>query len=72
MINAITHGTINIQFFINKSNQAKEWINKLYTNTPSIIIYKAKLIVFVDFHIADVQLKDYEIDSLRKHERKKK
>jgi hypothetical protein len=30
------------------------------------------LTVFVDFHIADAQLKNYEIDSLRKHERKKK
>jgi hypothetical protein len=30
------------------------------------------LTAFVDFHIADAQLKDYEIDSLRKHEKKKK
>jgi hypothetical protein len=44
----------------------------LCINIPSIAIYKAKLIVFVDFHIADAQLKDHEIDSLRKYKRKKK
>jgi hypothetical protein len=68
----IQHGTINIQFPINKSDQVKEWIDKLYINNPLIAIYKAKLTVFVDFYITDTQLKDYEIDSLRKYKRKKK
>jgi hypothetical protein len=68
----IQHGIINIQFPIDKSDQAKEWINKLYINILSIIIYKAKLTAFVNFHITDTQLKDHEIDSLRKHKRKKK
>jgi hypothetical protein len=49
----IQHGTINIQFSIDKSDQVKEWIDKLCINTPSIAIYKAKLTAFVDFHIAD-------------------
>jgi hypothetical protein len=44
----------------------------LCINIPLIITYKAKLTAFVNFHITDTQLKDYEIDSLRKHERKKK
>jgi hypothetical protein len=30
------------------------------------------LTAFVDFHIIDTQLKNHEIDSLRKYERKKK
>jgi hypothetical protein len=30
------------------------------------------LTVFVDFHITDAQLKNHEIDSLRKHKKKKK
>jgi hypothetical protein len=30
------------------------------------------LTAFVNFHIADTQLKNYEIDSLRKYKRKKK
>jgi hypothetical protein len=68
----IQYGIINIQFPINKSDQVKEWIDKLYINTSSIAIYKAKLIAFVDFHIINAQLKDHEIDSLRKHKRKKK
>jgi hypothetical protein len=68
----IQHGIINIQFSINKSDQAKEWIDKLYINISSIITYKAKLTAFVDFHITDTQLKDHKIDSLRKYKRKKK
>jgi hypothetical protein len=30
------------------------------------------LIIFVDFHITDAQLKNHKINSLRKHKRKKK
>jgi hypothetical protein len=40
-------------------------------DTLSIAIYKAKLVAFIDFYITDVHLKDYEIDSLRKHNTKK-
>jgi hypothetical protein len=68
----IQHEIINIQFPINKSDQIKEWINKLCINISSIIIYKAKLTAFVNFYIANIQLKNYEIDSLRKYKRKKK
>jgi hypothetical protein len=68
----IQHGIINIQFPIDKSDQAKEWIDKLYINASSITIYKAKLTAFVNFHITDAQLKDHKIDSLRKYKRKKK
>jgi hypothetical protein len=44
----IQQGSHIIEFLIDKIDEAKEWINKLITNTFSISAYKIKLTAFID------------------------
>jgi hypothetical protein len=62
----IQQGSHTIELPIDKIDEAKEWIDKLMTNTPSIPAYKAKLTAFIDWQVTDRCLKQKEIQSLRK------
>jgi hypothetical protein len=59
----IQQGSHTIELPIDKINKAKEWIDKLITNTPSISAYKAKLTAFIDRQMTDKYLKQKEIQS---------
>ena len=53
----IQQGSHTIELPIDKIDEAKEWIDKLTTNTPSISTYKAKLTAFIDWQMTDRCLK---------------
>ncbi len=62
----IQQGTLPIDLPIGKTDEPKQWIDKLSTDTPSIAVYKAKLEAFIDWQVADGRVKQQEIQSLQK------
>jgi hypothetical protein len=51
-------GSVIIDLPIRKAEEAKEWVDKLSTLTPSLDLYKRKLKAFIDWEIADGVIKN--------------
>jgi hypothetical protein len=65
-------GSVTIDLPIRKAEEAKEWVDKLSTLTPSLDLYKRKLKAFIDWEVADGVIKNQENKALRQAQANKK
>jgi len=68
----IQQGSVSIQLPIRKAEEAKQWVDKLDTATPSIDLYKRQLKAFIDWNFAEGVIKDRENKALRQAQANKK
>ena len=61
----IQKGSKAIELPIGKTEEVKQWVDKLGTNTPSIGLYKSKVVAFIDWQAADGAIKQHQITSLQ-------
>jgi hypothetical protein len=65
-------GSVTIDLPIRKAEEAKEWVNKLSTLTPSLDLYKRKLKAFIDWEVTNSVIKNQENKALRQAQANKK
>jgi hypothetical protein len=65
-------GSVTIELPIRKAEEAKQWVDKLSTVTPSIDFYKRSVKAFIDWEIAEGVIREQENKTLRQAQANKK